>query len=137
MIRRPPRSTRTDTLFPYTTLFRSDEIEEPGGVGVQEVDEVADPAAQRNLVLFQKIHGQSSPIVSCRRPAKQNGQAKRPGRSSLHAHRAEVTGRDAPSPPPARPSRRRSARRPATRPARRGWPSATPSTPPSPSSPPS
>src|SRR3546814_18241224 len=29
MIRRPPRSTRTDTLFPYTTLFRS-------GVGAQE-----------------------------------------------------------------------------------------------------
>src|SRR3546814_488002 len=25
MIRRPPRSTRTDTLFPYTTLFRSQE----------------------------------------------------------------------------------------------------------------
>src|SRR3546814_13408630 len=29
MIRRPPRSTRTDTLFPYTTLFRS----ESGSVG--------------------------------------------------------------------------------------------------------
>src|SRR3546814_13837742 len=33
MIRRPPRSTLTDTLFPYTTLFRSfffgDDIEEP------------------------------------------------------------------------------------------------------------
>src|SRR3546814_4768446 len=29
MIRRPPRSTRTDTLVPYTTLFRS------GGVGYQ------------------------------------------------------------------------------------------------------
>src|SRR3546814_4097165 len=30
MIRRPPRSTRTDTLFPYTTLFRSkaDKAEE-------------------------------------------------------------------------------------------------------------
>src|SRR3546814_13242817 len=27
MIRRPPRSTRTDTLFPYTTLFRSDAAE--------------------------------------------------------------------------------------------------------------
>src|SRR3546814_18711404 len=26
MIRRPPRSTRTDTLFPYTTLFRSQKI---------------------------------------------------------------------------------------------------------------
>src|SRR3546814_11127482 len=25
MVRRPPRSTRTDTLFPYTTLFRSEE----------------------------------------------------------------------------------------------------------------
>src|SRR3546814_15487712 len=28
MIRRPPRSTRTDTLFPYTTLFRSNRLEE-------------------------------------------------------------------------------------------------------------
>src|SRR3546814_15106269 len=26
MIRRPPRSTRTDTLFPYTTLFRSSVV---------------------------------------------------------------------------------------------------------------
>src|SRR3546814_17019956 len=26
MIRRPPRSTRTDTLFPYTTLFRSERL---------------------------------------------------------------------------------------------------------------
>src|SRR3546814_14787482 len=26
MIRRPPRSTRTDTLFPYTTLFRSQNL---------------------------------------------------------------------------------------------------------------
>src|SRR3546814_5322196 len=26
MIRRPPRSTRTDTLFPYTTLFRSYQV---------------------------------------------------------------------------------------------------------------
>src|SRR3546814_14937326 len=26
MIRRPPRSTLTDTLFPYTTLFRSDRL---------------------------------------------------------------------------------------------------------------
>src|SRR3546814_2620132 len=31
MIRRPPRSTRTDTLFPYTTLFRSPEAEHDGG----------------------------------------------------------------------------------------------------------
>src|SRR3546814_10602743 len=35
MIRRPPRSTRTDTLFPYTTLFRSiiELVGIHGGVG--------------------------------------------------------------------------------------------------------
>src|SRR3546814_644429 len=33
MIRRPPRSTRTDTLFPYTTLFRSYE----GGVSSETI----------------------------------------------------------------------------------------------------
>src|SRR3546814_20384205 len=33
MIRRPPRSTRTDTLFPYTTLFRS-ILSHSEGVGV-------------------------------------------------------------------------------------------------------
>src|SRR3546814_5275824 len=31
MIRRPPRSTRTDTLFPYTTLFRSSHAYEHSG----------------------------------------------------------------------------------------------------------
>src|SRR3546814_20554607 len=30
MIRRPPRSTRTDTLFPYTTLFRSHAVPAEG-----------------------------------------------------------------------------------------------------------
>src|SRR3546814_14530961 len=35
MIRRPPRSTRTDTLFPYTTLFRSREL---AGAGVMAQD---------------------------------------------------------------------------------------------------
>src|SRR3546814_14632093 len=47
MIRRPPRSTRTDTLFPYTTLFRSDfgkhgdaaPADEPGRGDQQEEGE--------------------------------------------------------------------------------------------------
>src|SRR3546814_5523392 len=34
MIRRPPRSTRTDTLLPYTTLFRS------GAIGVENADRI-------------------------------------------------------------------------------------------------
>src|SRR3546814_8618844 len=43
MIRRPPRSTRTDTLFPYTTLFRSgDQVVERNAVDqVQRVEDVA------------------------------------------------------------------------------------------------
>src|SRR3546814_13913527 len=32
MIRRPPRSTRTDTLFPYTTLFRSLDDDQPAAL---------------------------------------------------------------------------------------------------------
>src|SRR3546814_15523790 len=38
MIRRPPRSTRTDTLFPYTTLFRStdDDTHEDASAAVDD-----------------------------------------------------------------------------------------------------
>src|SRR3546814_9234986 len=42
MIRRPPRSTRTDTLFPYTTLCRSDGGAHPGDES-REVGCRADP----------------------------------------------------------------------------------------------
>src|SRR3546814_10190152 len=38
MIRRPPRSTRTDTLFPYTTLFRSPEVVGVA-IGVEQRDD--------------------------------------------------------------------------------------------------
>src|SRR3546814_7525579 len=38
MIRRPPRSTRTDTLFPYTTLFRSPETDRVIGGIAQEIE---------------------------------------------------------------------------------------------------
>src|SRR3546814_2934329 len=43
MRRRPPRSTRTDTLFPYTTLFRSLE----GGPGVRPDERAAGRARAR------------------------------------------------------------------------------------------
>src|SRR3546814_20455780 len=42
MIRRPPRSTRTDTLFPYTTLFRS---QQGGRIGLGGFGSSARPAA--------------------------------------------------------------------------------------------
>src|SRR3546814_16667714 len=39
MIRRPPRSTRTDTLFPYTTLFRSLRVNHPIYVVGAEIED--------------------------------------------------------------------------------------------------
>src|SRR3546814_14819268 len=49
MIRRPPRSTRTDTLFPYTTLFRSSRtLRRAGFHGRQHaVLDLADPGCER------------------------------------------------------------------------------------------
>src|SRR3546814_9388845 len=40
MIRRPPRSTRTDTLFPYTTLFRSAQagLQHRADAGIGDLD---------------------------------------------------------------------------------------------------
>src|SRR3546814_18382754 len=48
MIRRPPRSTRTDTLFPYTTLFRS-LIEAPAALNAALAHD-EDIAAMAHLV---------------------------------------------------------------------------------------
>src|SRR3546814_15679380 len=45
MIRRPPRSTRTDTLFPYTTLFRSNRMRNVQGVLLGEAVTAARNAA--------------------------------------------------------------------------------------------
>src|SRR3546814_12658605 len=43
MIRRPPRSTRTDTLFPYTTLFRSVDAARPGTSAFFDTDVLVMP----------------------------------------------------------------------------------------------
>src|SRR3546814_15241895 len=48
MIRRPPRSTRTDTLFPYTTLFRS-RVEALGGL--PDADRWLELGATRNALV--------------------------------------------------------------------------------------
>src|SRR3546814_13388638 len=47
MIRRPPRSTRTDTLFPYTTLFRS---ESRGRIALKSADPRDHPAIHPNYL---------------------------------------------------------------------------------------
>src|SRR3546814_20080354 len=66
MIRRPPRSTRTDTLFPYTTLFRSGRPaqaavghEAPPAIG-RERQEV--PQVSRRI---GSLHGDVPAAASC------------------------------------------------------------------------
>src|SRR3546814_1824214 len=51
MIRRPPRPTRTDTLFPYTTLFRSQRNKLLG----QMTDEVAELVLRDNYLQTQAL----------------------------------------------------------------------------------
>src|SRR3546814_18019654 len=50
MIRRPPRSTRTDTLFPYTTLFRSPRHSRQGWTGA-----CVFPAKSRTILNWSKF----------------------------------------------------------------------------------
>src|SRR3546814_19514808 len=55
MIRRPPRSTRTDTLFPYTTLFRSLALAVSGKITGSDLDAIMtrlDSAMARH----EKVH---------------------------------------------------------------------------------
>src|SRR3546814_12178837 len=42
MIRRPPRSTRTDTLFPYTTLFRSEALNNSVATNIASIRQAYD-----------------------------------------------------------------------------------------------
>src|SRR3546814_8101689 len=50
MLRRPPRSTRTDTLFPYTTLFRSAGRDEPRTSSYMLVQPSPDPSGNLTTV---------------------------------------------------------------------------------------
>src|SRR3546814_4399913 len=63
MVRRPPRPTRTDTLFPYTTLVRSEPVgpECPCGVRpYQVVDGELEPAVHQP---FEGVHVQVPGLV--------------------------------------------------------------------------
>src|SRR3546814_17024903 len=93
MIRRPPRSTRTDTLFPYTTLFRSlrlkaasqvaqhlhfDRLEERlnvrPGLGNSSVTESVDPEADLRERPFG-VFGQMAAVVVDRDATASRGRA--------------------------------------------------------------
>src|SRR3546814_10251308 len=67
MIRRPPKSTRTDTLFPYTTLFRSELI-------IEFVSPSRQRCAER---LIRRIHEPEGDIGACLRLEVQWGTTSR------------------------------------------------------------
>src|SRR2546425_7274340 len=70
MIRRPPRST----LFPYTTLFRSDEV-----VAYEVLEDHADAAAQAVQIVLAQVHAieQDAPFVGVVQPRQQLHQRRR------------------------------------------------------------
>src|SRR3546814_547872 len=89
MIRRPPRSTRTDTLFPYTTLFRSLEdgfFDEESAAAKIAVEEEADDFA-RNALIPDELW-QSSFVRYATSADKVRAFAKRAG-----VHESIVAGR--------------------------------------------
>src|SRR3546814_10371699 len=68
MIRRPPRSTRTDTLFPYTTLFRSPA---PGTSGTRTPFRSSHVVSKQPGYKPDKADGGS---ISCRRFLEREGR---------------------------------------------------------------
>src|SRR3546814_1552524 len=68
MIRRPPRSTRTDTLFPYTTLFRSLRHRRTPGTPADEAGlpgtSAPPPALKPNSLSCRRCPGRSEEHTS-------------------------------------------------------------------------
>src|SRR3546814_5182651 len=76
MIRRQPRSTRTDTLFPYTTLFRSLKLVGPDGYCVTEAGFGADIGMEKFFDVKCRYSGlvpQCAVIVATVRALKMHG----------------------------------------------------------------
>src|SRR3546814_11272250 len=59
MIRRPPRSTRTDTRFPYTTLFRSAKADARSRLGVTQTDRAEHMAGAPRSARAGRARGES------------------------------------------------------------------------------
>src|SRR3546814_14782324 len=75
MIRRPPRSTRTDTLFPYTTLFRSAQARLTRYIAENEpVAQGAAPLADVDLIELRRTL-ESNPGIILADTAEQRARA--------------------------------------------------------------
>src|SRR3546814_6281775 len=63
MLRRPPRSTRTDTLFPYATLFRSGDDAVAYGLVLQEAQLGADASGDGGLAAAAGHRGDEKVVL--------------------------------------------------------------------------
>src|SRR3546814_1417844 len=68
MIRRPPRSTRTDTLFPYTTLFRSKDALR----AIQFEHQIDDAAAGGGIEIAGRLIGKQDLRFAAERPRQRD-----------------------------------------------------------------
>src|SRR3546814_12174222 len=86
MIRRPPRSTRTDTLFPYTTLFRSDgEARQPSVQADARVGRLLARRPEERDAEPHLRHRLAQPEAARRAPPPDGGgRQARPSRSEEH-----------------------------------------------------
>src|SRR3546814_10603660 len=92
-IRPPPRSTRTDTLFPYTTLFRSQRY------NIEHCSrDHADEEANKDGLVFEKVNAHESygsRHQQCAKIRRQNVQYRPPRRDAdpfAHETKAERSG---------------------------------------------
>src|SRR3546814_2259679 len=98
MIRRQPRSTRTDTLFPYTTLFRSvdDNIEGRPGQSDRNRRQRHDRKRCAGVKVAQHRHGKKNERTDENQPrsaladASENGDAEPVDRRRSEEHTSEL-----------------------------------------------
>src|SRR3546814_18015357 len=109
MVRRPPRSTRTDTLFPYTTLFRSDI--RFGGVGQGEGatrNFLIDQVAKLPFVFNVKIHAPFRQLITSAKGFYDPTVVIEQNLPTLLRVQEQVDAARAGAEPPVQPSDRRS-----------------------------
>src|SRR3546814_15104711 len=86
MIRRPPRSTRTDTLFPYTTLFRSKQRRAASRIAAR----AAALSFSRLLVMLSSSEPAHIECIRCRprRHAVRRSEERRVGKECVSTCRS-------------------------------------------------
>src|SRR3546814_10736838 len=82
MVRRPPSSTRTYTLFPYTTLFRSTRAKPVASGSL-----IVDPTSFLSVILVEI--SQYIPRSNCRHPGSWGDHPRQAGEPAQGRHRSE------------------------------------------------